>query len=575
MRIPAFLTLILLLLPSGAVAETVGERSVLLVRQGAAALLRGKFEHALKAYDEALQYDKLSPVRKASILSDRGVARWRMKQTESALADFKKSIEFNPQYPQVYNNMGNVYMDLNRHKEALKAYSRAIELAPTYGVAYNNRGSAHFELGKLEAAVSDFSSAIRYLPLNAVPHNGRGRAFLSEGKNHAALRDFSRAVKLNKTYGMVFLSRARTYANLRRYGPAIKDFTKAIALARMEPQLYLERGQAYQKLGDHYPAISDFSKVIDLAPGHARAYALRGLSFGIVKKYDKAFSDADKAVELDPTSAIVYLARGKIAKRKGDYDNALDDFKTVLEIDKEDAETLKLIAQVHEIRKNTEEAVTYYQRSLAADRFMKGSRQGLKRLTGTMPGFEGELVGEPVAGWSLSRLPDGRHYIYHKKYPNFYGFVEIYGAGEPRLLDWKPMKGSWKGIGLLRYLAGTKGEGESAVRLEYTAILDLKKGRLAAIEPYQWGNVVAKWKWGNGSVTIVDPDGMTSEVILRKRQVRIAKNRNGGSVYTPSPWGNIWEPTRRAPKARNKSRRTAKNRRQRKKQPSILNWLFQ
>ncbi len=456
--------------PSNVTAETVAERSVLLVRQAAAALLRGKNQQAIKAYDQALEYDKLSDIRKATIHSDRGVAYWRLKQTDKALADFSAAIALNAQYPQVYNNMGNVYMDLNRTKDAVEVFSKAIEIAPTYGVAYNNRGSAHFELGNLDKAVDDFDAAVRYLTLNAVPHNGRGRAFLSKGKNYAALRDFSRAVKLNKTYGMVFLSRARTFANLKKHRLAVKDYTHAIALARMEPQLYFERAQAYQGLSDYLPAISDYTKTIDLAPGHAKAYALRALCFSFVKNYEKAFSDADKAVELDPTSAQSYLSRGRIAKRKGDYDNALDDFATVLEIAKEHPEALKLIAQIHEIRKNTDEAIAYYQRSLKADRFFGGTRKGLKRLTGTLPSYEGALIGEPVSGWSLSRLPDGKYYVYHKKYPYFYGFIETYGQGEPKLLEWSPLKGVWKGIGLLRYYAGSKGEGEMPRHLNITPL---------------------------------------------------------------------------------------------------------
>ena len=112
MRMFAVIAFALMITPTGIMAETVAERSVLLVRQGAAALLRGKYEHAIKAYDRALEYDKLSDIRKASIHSDRGVAHWRLKQTDKALTDFSTAITLNPQYPQVYNNMGNVYMDL-------------------------------------------------------------------------------------------------------------------------------------------------------------------------------------------------------------------------------------------------------------------------------------------------------------------------------------------------------------------------------------------------------------------------------------------------------------------------------
>ena len=177
---------------------------------------------------------------------------------------------------------------------------------------------------------------------------------------------------------------------------------------------------------------------------------------------------------------------------------------------------------------------------MAANRFLGGSREGLKRLTGVLPTYEGELIGQQVSGWSLSRLPDGRYYVYHEKYPYFYGFIETYGKGEPRLLQWTPMKGAWRGIGQLRYFAGMKGEGEEAISLEYTAIFNMKKARLAAIEPYQWGKKQAKWKWGNGSVTITDPDGMASEVVLKKALAVSAasRRRKARRRSVSSPWGD-------------------------------------
>jgi tetratricopeptide (TPR) repeat protein len=554
--------------PGPAMAETGAERSMLLVRQGGAALLRGKYERAIRAYDEALGYEKLSPVRKASIYSDRGVALWRLRRAEQALGDFDKAIELNPQFPQVYNNKGNALLELDRKLDAISAYGKAIELAPSYGVAYNNRGNARLEAGETEEAIEDFSAAIRYLPINAVPYNGRGRAHLKAGRSFAALRDFSRAVRLNRNYGMVFLSRARAYVNVREYGRAVKDFSRAIAIAGKEPQLYFERGRAYQRNSDYGPAIADYSKTIDLAPGHAAAFSWRGLCFAFLKKYEKAMADANKAAELDPASFLVYLNRGEIYKRMGLLDKALEDLNTALEIDKENARALKLTGQIYEIRKDKEKALAFYRRSLARDRFMEGSRNGVRRLTGKLPPYGDKPDEEAVAGWQVEKRKDDRYYIYNNGYPYFYGDIEIYGKGEPRLLEWKPLKGVWKGIGLLRYFAGKRRE-DGAV-LQYSAIINLRRARVVAIEPYAWGEKKARWKWGNGRLFVTDPDGVISEVELKKPSRRLVRKSD-------SPWdGNVSDPAKRREWAR-KSRYKKKQYRPRKRpvrQKSILDWLF-
>lgn len=559
-----------------AAAQTAAERSVLLVRQGAAALLRGKYDRAIQAYDQALEYDKLAPANKANILSDRGVAHWRMNQSEQALVDFNQAIELNPQYPQVYNNMGNVLIDLNRHQEAVAAYSKAIEFAPTYGVAYSNRASAEFELGDIKGALNDFDAAVRYLSLNAVPHNGRGRAFLSSNRNYAALRDFSRAVKLNKSYGMVFLSRARANGNIRDYREAIKDYSEAINIAHEEPQLYFERAQAYQAASDYGPAITDYSKVIDLAPGNAEAYAQRGLCYGLNRSFDKAMVDVDKAIELDPASVNGYLARAKVLKRKGDLDRAVVDLNTVLELSKEHAEALKLMGQISEIRNAKDEAIAFYLRSVAADPFMDGSREGLKRLTDNLPPYATQTVGEPVSGWKLARLANGQYFISNDAYPFLYSILEMYGEGEPKLVEWVPLTGEWKGIGELRYEAGTRDEDGTPIPLVYSAIVDLKNNKLAAIEPFSWGDRTSKWRWGNGSVVVTDPDGMASEVPLRRPSANMRSGEDD-VVAEAMPWPDVTQPARRGtrrPPDGGPSYLPTQSQQPRRPSKSIFDWLF-
>ncbi len=122
--------------------------TLLRAREGAAALMRGRYERAVTFYDETLRDADIADFIEASIYSDRGVAKWRLKQTKDAVADFNKSIQLSAENPTVYNNRGNALMDLGHPEEAMKDFDRAIALSPNYGAAYNNRGNAHVMLGQ-------------------------------------------------------------------------------------------------------------------------------------------------------------------------------------------------------------------------------------------------------------------------------------------------------------------------------------------------------------------------------------------------------------------------------------------
>src|SRR3972149_10431169 len=139
-------------LAAGAGAEALaGDVTLLRAREGAAALMRGQYDKAVAAYDEALTAPEIADFIEASIYSDRGVAKWRLNQTKEAIEDFNKSIQLSSENAAVYNNRGNALMDLGHPDEAVKAFDRAVALSPNYGAAYNNRGNARVALGQCRA----------------------------------------------------------------------------------------------------------------------------------------------------------------------------------------------------------------------------------------------------------------------------------------------------------------------------------------------------------------------------------------------------------------------------------------
>ncbi len=219
-------------LSSFALAAT--EDAVLRAREGAANHLRGKYSEAIASFDIALKATDLADVRRANVLNDRGVAKWRLKMVKEAIADFNKSVSLFPDYAIVYNNRGNALMDLGEPEQAVLDFTRAIELAPGYGAAFNNRGNAQLALERKEDALKDFRKAIQLMPANAVPYNGRGKAHTALGRPFAGVRDFSRALTLNAKYSGARKNRGAAYLELDRNGDAVRDFTELIAV---QPEL--------------------------------------------------------------------------------------------------------------------------------------------------------------------------------------------------------------------------------------------------------------------------------------------------------------------------------------------------
>src|SRR5680860_92272 len=250
------------------------DQVLLRAREGAAAMIRGQFERAVSLYDEALATPDVSKFVQASIYSDRGVAKWRMKQTKDAIEDFNQSIQLSPESASVYNNRGNALMDLGHPEEAIKDFDRAVALQPAYGAAYNNRGNAYAALHQYDAAFQSFRKAATLLPQSSVPFNGRGRSHTELARYHAAVRDLTRAIGLDPKHAAAHRNRAEANFALENYGEAAEDATQALDLepGKQQPNLLLLRAKAYARENKFREAIADFDATLELNPDLIEAY---------------------------------------------------------------------------------------------------------------------------------------------------------------------------------------------------------------------------------------------------------------------------------------------------------------
>ena len=90
---------------------------------------------------------------------NRGVDYYNQKQYESAIQDYNKTIELNPNYTLAYNNRGVAYLSLRNFNQAIADATKAIQLNPNYAKSYQLRGLCYQALGETAKAQADFAKA--------------------------------------------------------------------------------------------------------------------------------------------------------------------------------------------------------------------------------------------------------------------------------------------------------------------------------------------------------------------------------------------------------------------------------
>lgn len=185
--------------------------------------------------------------------SNRGVAYWKQKEYDKAIADFSRAIELNPEYQDAFYNRGVVFEEVGAYDRAVDDYSRVIALDNNHIKAYYNRGVAYYRLGGFTKAIDDYSRAIGINPEYADAWNNRGVVYVNLREYDKAIADFSRAIEIRPEYTDAFSNRGATFFNLGEYEKAVADYDRALEIDPEFTQAMINREIAYRNLENKNP----------------------------------------------------------------------------------------------------------------------------------------------------------------------------------------------------------------------------------------------------------------------------------------------------------------------------------
>ena len=115
---------------------------------------------------------------------------------ESAIADFQKAIELNPNEPTPYENLGKAYYLKGNMQDALQAYQKLIELEPQGDQAQYYLGIVQKAMNQFDHAVQAFTQAIQRNDQEAIYYFSRGEAYYNLGEFQKAKTDFEEGLSL-------------------------------------------------------------------------------------------------------------------------------------------------------------------------------------------------------------------------------------------------------------------------------------------------------------------------------------------------------------------------------------------
>ncbi|MEW5735476.1 MAG: tetratricopeptide repeat protein [Thermodesulfobacteriota bacterium] len=189
-------------------------------------------------------------------------------KTRAALRELEKAQTQNPQDPEIYFDMGTVYLALEEPQLAIQALSRALKLNPDYAVAKNTLGSAYITVEQWDKAIPLFQELSENL-IYATPQYpllNLGYIYYRKGDYLKSTQCYLKAIDYSADFAQAWRGLGRTYLSMGKTKDAIIALEKAVSLAPRFEWAYLDLGDALEQAGRVSEAVADWKKVGALAP---------------------------------------------------------------------------------------------------------------------------------------------------------------------------------------------------------------------------------------------------------------------------------------------------------------------
>lgn len=274
------------------------------------------------------------------------------------IVNYTEAINRNQNLPRAYFERGFEYFRLKDFNSAHADFSRALDVDASFALAYTNRGASAHNLGRLDDAIADYYTSIRLDSKIALNYSNLKQIYASR-KDHAAAYAMAKLQLQHEPDGD---NRVDTLGELAWYALLTRDFHNAVTYSQrglaLDPtarwidtnlaHAFLFTGQVDKanalyyrhsgiKLGDRYweeVILEDFRDLQSAGVTHPDISALRvdmygNLSYHLL--FERRFADAAKSaqagLQLDPVATWIESNLAHAYLLSGSYGPAMDIYR--------------------------------------------------------------------------------------------------------------------------------------------------------------------------------------------------------------------------------------------------------
>lgn len=209
------------------------------LRYAEACLRAKKYDQADKAYDQALALGTTLDLSRAYLM--RGTFRFLKGQSVTALEDFERVHEIDPQNSESWVKQAGLLVEGGEIERGLLMFQKAIEVDSSNADAFYHRGQVYFLMDKNDEAIEEYQRAIALNPTLPLAHIQLAVAQYRLGKTASAMAAFRRAVREFPSFAPARIYYAEMLIDAQQFDEADRLLKEASNLDPSNALIYTNR----------------------------------------------------------------------------------------------------------------------------------------------------------------------------------------------------------------------------------------------------------------------------------------------------------------------------------------------
>lgn len=230
---------------------------------------------------------------------DKALECFKKKDWNGAIDSFTSIIEVEPENAEIYNNLGLCYANIGDDEKSEKNYLKCIELNPQIPQCYINLVDLYYKQRRLGEGINILSYAIDMLPDDIIFRHYLARFYMEDAKQDLAIDELVYVLEKQPDNYDAYYDLAKIYFEFGNYDSAIENLENVLEFKQDNELIYYYLAEAYQANDEIDKAISNFLKAIATNNKFAPAYKKVAILFLARGDYADAIEYLEDYMDLD------------------------------------------------------------------------------------------------------------------------------------------------------------------------------------------------------------------------------------------------------------------------------------